>query len=246
VAVPVRVLLTGASRGIGRATALRLAGPGLELVAHYHAHAAEAETVVAEVRRRGGEAVAVAADLSTREGVRSLLAAVRSRWDRLDALVLNAGEYPRAKFEDVDEEAFERCFRLNVFAPASLTRELLPLLRRSPSGRIVLVSSVLAFIGTPHGAHYAASKAALLGLGRSLARELAPSITVNIVAPGSIDTAILAGDTPERRADRGRAIPLGRVGSPDEVAEAIAFLVAPAASYITGSTIHVNGGSYLA
>jgi 3-oxoacyl-[acyl-carrier protein] reductase len=101
---------------------------------------------------------------------------------------------------------------------------------------------MLAFQGSQYGAHYAAAKAGLLGLARSLARELAPRHTVNVVAPGSIDTAILAGDSPERRRERERSIPLGRLGRPSEVAQAIAFLASPAASYVTGATLHVNGG----
>ena len=121
---------------------------------------------------------------------------------------------------------------------------MLPLLRKaSPSpARVVLVSSILAFNGSAHGADYAASKAGILGLARSLARELAPGITVNVVAPGSIDTAILAEDTPAQREARGRQIPLGRVGSPEEVARVVAFLTSPDANYMTGTTVHVNGG----
>ena len=240
-----RALITGASRGIGRATALRLAAPDVELALHYYRHQREAEEVRDQVQNKGATAHLFSADLSDRAATRRLSDALRGSWKSLDALILNAGAYPRAPFEDIADSDFEECFRLNVFGPAQLIRELLPLLRRSGAGRIVLVSSVLAFTGSTHGAHYAAAKAALLGLGRSLAREFAPSITVNVIAPGSIDTAILAGDTPERRAERSRAIPLRRVGSPEEVAESIAFLVGPGGSYVTGTTLHVNGGSFL-
>lgn len=239
-----RILVTGASRGIGRATALRLAGPGTEIGVHYHSHPAEARDVARQIEERGGTARTFAADLAQRAAVRGLAEQVRAGWESLDGLVHNAGAYPRAAFESIDDDAFESCFRLNVFGPAQLTRELLPLLRRAPSGRIVLVSSVLAFLGSTHGAHYAAAKAALLGLGRSLARELAPGITVNLVAPGSIDTAILADDSAARRAERARTIPLGRIGTAEEVADAIAFLLGPSASYVTGTTLHVNGGTF--
>ncbi|MCI4369449.1 MAG: SDR family oxidoreductase, partial [Thermoplasmata archaeon] len=153
--------------------------------------------------------------------------------------------YPRRPFASITDAEWLDCFRVNVFGAVGLTRRLLPLLERSTSGRVVFVSSVLAFTGSRHGAHYAGSKAALLGIARSLARELAPRITVNVVAPGAVDTAILASDTPELRAERRRAIPLERVAEAGEVAEAIAFLASPAASYITGTTLHVNGGTFV-
>jgi 3-oxoacyl-[acyl-carrier protein] reductase len=125
-----------------------------------------------------------------------------------------------------------------------LVERLLPAMRKAPAPSVVFVTSVLAFTGTGHGAPYATAKAALLGLGRSLARELAPDIRVNLVAPGAIDTAILAGDTSQARAERLRAIPLGRLGRSDEVGEAIAFLLSARASYISGATLHVNGAWY--
>ncbi|HZY92575.1 MAG TPA: SDR family NAD(P)-dependent oxidoreductase [Thermoplasmata archaeon] len=241
----VRALITGASRGIGAATARRLAGPGVELALHFHEHRAEAENVQSEVVARGASAFLVPGNLEDPDETHGVSEAVRSEWDTLDALVLNAGAYPRAPFEEISEAQFEACVRLNLLSPAQLVRELLPSMRRAASGRIVLVSSVLAVTGSAHGAHYAAAKAGLLGLGRSLARELAPAITVNVVAPGSIDTAILAGDSAGQRAERHRTIPLGRLGTPEEVASSIAFLLGPEAAYITGTTVHVNGGVYL-
>ncbi len=238
-----RALVTGASVGIGRATAVRLARDGAEVAVQYRSHAREAESACREIRDAGGTAFSIAADLARAEDVERLARTVAERWPVLDILVLNAGSYPRAPFRELGPEAFERCFRENVFGSAELVRRLLPQLEAARPGRIAFVSSVLAFDGSRHGAHYAAAKAALLGLGRSLARELAPRVRVNTVAPGAIDTAILADDTPELRAERERRIPLGRIGRPEEVADAIAFVVSDRASYLTGTTIHVNGGS---
>lgn len=237
-----RALVTGAATGIGRATARRLARDGYEVAVHYRAHRPEAEALVEEIRAMGGAAFLVPADLNARPEVERLARAVLDRWDSLDALVHNAGSYPRARASELAPEAFEAPFRLHVFAPAELTRRLEPALARANPGRVVFVSSILAFTGSRHGAHYAAAKAAQLGLARSLATELAPRIRVNVVAPGAIDTAIIADQTPDERRRREATIPLGRVGRPEEVAEAIAFLVSERSSYLTGTTIHVNGG----
>jgi 3-oxoacyl-[acyl-carrier protein] reductase len=237
-----RALVTGASRGIGHATALRLAKDGFEVGVHYHAHREPAEELVRRIRSAGGTAFLLSGNLARASEVEAVAAAVAEQWDALEALVLNAGAYPRGSFRELTPARFEECFRTNVFGAAELVRRLLPLLEAADPGRVVFLSSILAFDGSRHGAHYAAAKAAVLGLARSLARELAPKVLVNVVAPGAIDTAILAGDTAEQRQLRERRIPLGRIGRPEEVAEAIAFLASSRASYMTGATIHVNGG----
>ena len=238
-----RGLITGASGGIGGACARRLALDGWDLALHANAHPEVALALSREVERLGRESFVVQGDLADRGSARKATGAVRGRWDSLDLLVLNAGSYDRRAFDKVTDAELDRCLEVNLAGAFRWTRELLPLLRTSPSGRIVFVSSILAFTGSRHGADYAAAKAGLLGLSKSLALELAPTITVNAVAPGSIDTPILAGDTPALRERRNREIPLGRIGTPQEVADAIAFLASPGASYITGATLHVNGGS---
>lgn len=237
-----RAIVTGGSRGIGRATVIKLGHAGAEVAFTFREHEDEAHAVAEEVARRGPRPLALRADLAEPKDVARLASEIARRWPAVDGLVLNAGSYPRRPFEELGWTEFEACFRTNLFGSAELTRLLLPPLRRSANPRVVFVSSILAWDGSKHGAHYAAAKGAVVGLARSLARELAPRVAVNVVAPGSIDTAILGGDTPEVRAQRARTIPLGRIGAPEEVADAIAYLLSDQARYITGATLHVNGG----
>lgn len=239
-----RALVTGASRGIGRETALLLAEQGAEVAIHYRRHRHDARALLARIERSGGSGFLVGGDLGRPADTGRIAREVARRWKRLDVLVNNAGNYPRKGFLETTDGELSRFLEENLHGPARLTRQLLPLLRRSPSGRIIFVSSVLAFTGTPHGAAYAAAKAGLLGLSRSLAKEFAPRITVNSVAPGYIDTDILADDTAAVRRRREKGIPLGRIGTPREVAHVIEFLASDRAQYVTGSTVHVNGGVY--
>ncbi len=236
-------LVTGASRGIGRATAVRLAQDGMDIAVNYIRHAADAEAVVELVKGYGKKAIAVEADVSRPETVDTLFAATREALGPVNVLVNNAGVYERATLEELTPPKWDETLEINVRGAYLCARQAASDMVAAGWGRIVNLSSQLGFLGTSHGAHYAASKAAIVGLTKSLALELAPhNITVNAVAPGAIETAILAGDTPEIRARRNASIPLGRVGQPEEVAAAIAFLCSDAAAYITGETIHVNGG----
>ena len=235
-------LVTGAGTGIGRATALALARAGCDIAVHYRSHKAEAEALVQEISGMGRVSFAVAADLTSKKEIEHLAQEVGRHFPSLEVLVNNAGEYPRRTIEDLGDEEFMYTLITNLWAPYVITKEFLPLIRKASAGRIIFVGSILALNGSTHGADYAASKAALGGLAKSLARELAPKITVNVVAPGSIDTAILADDTPEVRQQREKTIPAGRLGTAEDVAAAIAFLATPQASYLTGTTVHVNGG----
>jgi len=238
----VHALVTGAGTGIGRATAKLLAKRGCEVAVHYRSHRKDAEGVVKHINSSGGEAFSIGADLTVEEEVERLVYEVALKFPSLEVLVHNAGEYPRRFVEELDGTKFLSTIRTNLVAPYVLTRELLPLLKKAKWGRVIFVGSILAYNGSTHGADYAASKSGLLGLAKSLARELAPKITVNVVAPGTIDTAILAGDTPQVRAAREKTIPIGRIGTPEDVAEVIAFLASGESSYLTGTTVHVNGG----
>lgn len=236
-------LVTGASKGIGAAIARRLARDGFDVLVHYHKDAAGAKRTVAAVRSLHRKAEAIPADLSDEHQVRRLAVAVAKQAPKLHCVVHNAGLYERKSFAETDGAAWKATRTVDLDAPALLTHELLP--RLAPGASIVFVSSIVAVRGSAHGAAYAAAKAGLLGLTRALALELAPGIRVNAVAPGYVDTAILAGDSPARRKARAAEVPLGRIGKPEDVAGAVSFLVGPDAAYVTGTTLHVNGGLWL-
>lgn len=236
-------LVTGASKGIGAAIARRLARDGFDVLVHYHADAAGAKRTVAAVRKLRRKAEALQADLGDEHQVRRLAADVAKRVPRLHCIVHNAGVYDRKGLADTDGAAWKATRTVDLDAPALLTHELLP--RLAPGSSIVFVSSIVAVRGSAHGAAYATAKAGLLGLTRALALELAPRVRVNAVAPGYIDTAILAGDSPARRKKRAAEVPLGRIGNPEDVAAAVSFLAGPDATYVTGTTLHVNGGLWV-
>jgi len=160
----------------------------------------------------------------------------------LDGIVVNAGIYRRKAFSELDQEDWVRTHEVNLTGAFNTMKASLPHMDR---GSIVMVSSQLAFRGSLNGADYASSKAGLLGLGRSLAIELAPSIRVNMIAPGFVDTAILAQHSPVKRRERESQVPLQRIGSPSEIAGAILFLLSDLSSYVTGATLDVNGGLYI-
>ena len=239
-------LITGASRGIGAATAQRLAQDGFDVAANYSERKEAALKVVSRIEDLGRRAIAVQADVSRVADVRRMVSETVAGLSRLDVLVNNAGVYERAFFDDTTPEEWDRRLAINLSSCFYAAKAAVPEMRKVGGGRIVNVTSQLAYRGTSHGADYVAAKAGIVGLTKALALELAKDgILVNAVAPGSIETDILAGDTTEDRVRRVRTIPLGRVGRAEEVAAAIAFLASPDAAYITGQVLHVNGGSTL-
>lgn len=239
-------LVTGASRGLGKATAIRLAKEGMDVACHYHEHEEGAHGTAAEVEKLGRRALVVQADIADPGAAEAMVREALDAFGHLDTLVNNAGMYPRQHFEDVTPEDWQRVLNVNAMGAFNVTRAVVDHMRSKGAGRIVNLSSILGAMGSKHGAHYSASKAALLGFTKSLAKELAPDdILVNAVCPGAIETDIIAGDDPDTRARRERSIPLGRVGQPDEIAGVVAFLCSPDASYMTGATLHVNGGLYV-
>lgn len=239
-------LVTGASRGIGRATASALAAAGARVIVHYGSAAKEAETLVAEIRAAGGKADAVGADLGAPDGAHKLAAAVRKLvGERLDILVANAGIATAGTIEDQTVEEFDRMFAVNVRAPFFLVQQLLPLLGEGSS--VVLLSSLAARASVGLLPAYAATKGAIDTLVKHFAALLGPrGIRVNAVAPGVIDTEM----SKFARTDEGRQFTLGmqalkRIGHADDVADVVTFLASDAARWVTGDTIQVGGGSKL-
>ncbi len=239
-------LVTGGSRGIGRATALLLARLGADVGITYHTRKGEAEAVTRDIRGLGRKAFAAGGDLADAEVVERVFREFRACFGRLDLFVANAGVWPaeEAPLRELDAGRWRSVLAANLDAVFLTTRAALRLI--GPGGRIVLVGSTAGQRGEAFHADYAASKGALISLTKSLALECAPGITVNCVAPGWVDTEMCA----EPYAGGGRArieqgIPLGRVASAEEIAGPIAFLLSDLARHVTGEVLNVNGGSVL-
>ncbi len=236
-------LVTGGSRGIGRATCLALAAQGAAVAVHYRSHADAALAVAEEIRAAGGTAMVVQADLLDPDAITRLVAEVRAELGPVDILANNAGEQGTAPVTEMADAEWQRSLDLNLTAAFRLAQACLPHMLAQRWGRIINVSSQAAYTGSARHAHYAAAKAGLLGFTFSLAKEAGPyNITANVVVPGRIETDMLAGQLASRAEEWLRQTPLGRLGKPEEVAAAIAFLASDAAGYITGAALQVGGG----
>ncbi|SIO57552.1 NAD(P)-dependent dehydrogenase, short-chain alcohol dehydrogenase family [Burkholderia sp. GAS332] len=243
------VLITGGSRGIGRATARLLGARGWSVGVNYAQNLAAAQETVAEVERAGGHAVPIAGDVASEADVIAMFDTLQQKFGRLDALVNNAGIVaPSSQLADMDFARLKRMFDVNVLGAFLCAREAarrMSTTRGGAGGVIVNISSAAARLGSPNEyIDYASSKGAVDTMTIGLAKELGPQgVRVNAVRPGLIDTDIHAsGGKPERAAQLGATTPLGRPGSADEVAESIVWLLSDAASYVTGALLDVTGG----
>ena len=236
-------LVTGASRGIGRATALALARQGARVVAA--AREDHAQGVAAEIAAAGGDALAATVEVTDRSSVEAMVAAATARFGRVDVLVNNAGITRDQLMLRMKREDWDAVLATNLTAAFTCVQAVLRPMVKQRAGRIITISSVVGQAGNAGQTNYAASKAGLIGFAKALALEVASrGITVNVVAPGLIETDMtraLAKDAHESWAQK---VPMGRLGRPEDVADAVCFLASDEASYVTGQVLAVNGGMY--
>jgi 3-oxoacyl-[acyl-carrier protein] reductase len=239
-------LVTGGSRGIGRAAAVALAKQGAQVVVNYVSNEGAAREVADAIIAAGGKAEIVQFDVGNGEAAEKAIAEVAKRLGRLDILVCSAGISIDGLVLRLKDEDFDRILSVNVKGSVACARAAVKVMMRAKAGRVIFLSSVVGEMGNAGQTAYSASKAALLGVTKSMARELASrSVTINAITPGFIDTDMTGALTDEQKASINSAIPLGRTGKPEEIAAAVVYLASDEAGYITGQTLRVNGGMYM-
>jgi len=237
-------LVTGSSRGIGAQIARTVAVAGARTVINYHSSQQQAMQLVEELTEQGCQVMAVQADISQGREVEAMFARIEDKWGSVDLLVNNAGISLKRLFTETSEEEWHQVMDINLKGAFLCCRSALPAMIRTRFGRIVNIASIWGLRGASCETVYAASKGGLIALSRSLAMEMGPSgITVNVIAPGPVETDMLLQELDnDERAMLSVEIPLGRLASPDDVASACLFLLSPAASYINGQVLGIDGG----
>lgn len=241
----VAAIVTGSSRGIGRATAVRLAQDGFKITVNYSQDEEGGEETVQMIEDHGGEAFAVQADVSDPEAVDKMVERTLDEYGELGVLVNNAGFSQHATLDELTDEDWQKSLDVHLTGPFYCARAAAPAMQDLGWGRIINISSLRAMTGSDHGSHYASSKAGILGFTKSLALELAPEITVNAISPGYTRTPMNREAFEEKEEQIAAKIPLDRVAESPEIASVVSFLASSDASYITGETINANGGIYM-
>jgi 3-oxoacyl-[acyl-carrier protein] reductase len=237
-------LVTGASRGIGRAIAIRLAGQGASVIAA--ARGDHSDEAVSQIVSTGGRAFAMSLDVTDTAALEKVPAAIVEQHGRLDIVVNNAGITRDQLLMRMKREDWDAVMATNLTAAFTLAQASMRPMLKQRGGRIIAISSVVGQIGNAGQTNYAASKAGLIGFMKALAREVASrNITVNVIAPGMVDTDMMRAVADKTQIDWSAQIPLGRAGTPDDVAAAVCFLASDEAAYITGHVLAVNGGMYM-
>lgn len=241
------VVITGGSRGIGRSVALRFAEESSKIIiAHYDPDEDASDETLNLLKEKGAEAVSHKLDVSSWEGVMTFFRNILSNYGRVDVLVNNAGITRDTLLMRMSEKDWDAVLQVNLKSVFNCTQAVIRAMMKERYGRIVNISSVVGQIGNPGQANYSASKAGIMGFTKTVAKEVAPrGITVNAVAPGFIDTEMTSVLPAKVRESFIQQIPLGRMGKPEDVAEAVFWLCSEAAGYITGQVVHVNGGMYM-
>jgi 3-oxoacyl-[acyl-carrier protein] reductase len=240
-------IVTGASRGVGRATAVRLAEAGANVVINYLSNHAEALETAAECVAKGVETLTVAADVSEFSGAQTIAKNTLEKFGRIDLLVCNAGIWDGAPIEEMSEELWNKVINTNLKSAWTMTKSCVPAMKKQHSGSIVLVSSTAGQRGEANYSNYAASKGGQISFTKALACELAPRIRVNAVAPGWIETAMVRPAFEDKEYEESvlDSIPLHRIATTDDVALSICFLLSDWSRHITGEILNINGGAVL-
>ena len=236
-------LVTGASRGIGRAIAIRLASDGAKVAINFAGNLAKAQEVKSIIEANGGEAMLVQCDVADFNAVEQMIKQITDNWKSIDILVNNAGITRDGLLMRMKPDDFDAVINTNLKGVFNCTKLISKLMIKQRSGRIVNMSSIVGLEGNAGQTNYAAAKAGIIGFTKSAARELAPrGITVNAIAPGFIDTDMTSAMTDEAKQATAARIPLGHIGRTEDIANAVAFLVSDQANYITGQVLAVDGG----
>lgn len=239
-------IVTGASRGIGRAIAIKLAELGANVVLNYRSSEASVKEVADAIKEKGVKAIVVQGDVSKFEDAKKIIDTTIEKLGSLDILVNNAGITKDTLLMRMKEEDFDKVIDVNLKGVFNCTRHAIPKMMKQRSGKIINISSISGLLGNAGQVNYAAAKSGVLGLTKSLAREVASrGITVNAVAPGFIESDMTNVLSDKIKGEIIKNIPLRRIGKPEDIAETVAFLASPMANYITGQVISVDGGMYM-